>query len=148
MLTRTFAQRISQRGDVARDVSFFNRRVGPYEFHHLIFAENVPAVLYKDEQNVEDLWSQWHEFAVPKQPPLAPVHAKRTKLVRRVCLPEHIQLAVFTVLFPKPFRTLEGLFVDLRVSLAATRAGDLLNQEKPRSFYLEGHGPSKRIWTE
>src|SRR2546428_3037176 len=91
MLARMFAQRASQRGDISRQVSLFNGRVGPDELHHLVFAENVPTVSHQDEQNVEDLRRQRHDFPIAQQTPLALVEAKWAELIISG-LPEHRRL--------------------------------------------------------
>src|SRR5437588_1966039 len=103
MLTRMFAERVSQSGDISGDVSLFDGSVGPDEFHDLVLAENVPAVLHQHEKHVENLWPQWHNLAIAQQPPLARVHAEWAKLIRSSRLPEHhvwfreIQMPVFKV---------------------------------------------------
>ena len=92
MLARMFAERVSQSGDISGDVSFFDGGVGPDQFHNFIFADDVPAVLYQHEQDVENLRRQRHNLATTQQLTLARVHAKWPKLVRPLCLPEHRRL--------------------------------------------------------
>src|SRR5437016_11931114 len=77
MLARPLAQHVSQRRDVSRNVSFLDRGVGPDEFHHLVFAEDVPAVLHQHEQDVEDPRPQRNNLTIAQQLALARLEAKR-----------------------------------------------------------------------
>src|SRR5439155_3149681 len=44
--TRPLTECASQRRDIARQISLFDGRVRPNNPHHLVFAEDVPAVFY------------------------------------------------------------------------------------------------------
>src|SRR5262249_25100275 len=89
MFSRAVTQGIPQSGDVSRNVSVFNDRIRPDELNHLIFREDVSAVLNENEKDVEDFRGQWHNFTVAQKLPLACINAKRTEFIGRLGLPQH-----------------------------------------------------------
>src|SRR5215475_79987 len=81
MIIRALAQRLSQRRDVARQVTFFDKLVGPDFPHHLFFVQRATAVPDEDQQDVEDFGCKRHDLAVAVEQTLDRVEAEGTELI-------------------------------------------------------------------
>src|SRR5262249_38670153 len=60
---RLFTQSAAQSRNITRQISFFDGGVGPNQLDHLVLAQDVTVVPYEQEQDVEALGRQRHDFA-------------------------------------------------------------------------------------
>jgi hypothetical protein len=81
MLAGAFAERLSQRGHVDREVALLNRLIRPDTLHQLVFVEHVAAVLDKRKEDVERLWRERDLLLMLEQQPSHAVQRERTELV-------------------------------------------------------------------
>jgi hypothetical protein len=51
----SFTQRFSQEGNILSEIAFLDECAGPDAFHQVVFLDDVPAVLDKRQENVENL---------------------------------------------------------------------------------------------
>jgi len=75
------AQRLPQRRNVARQVTFFDKLIGPDLPHHLFFVQRATAVPDEDQQDVEDFGCKRHDLAVAVEQALDRVEAEVTEFV-------------------------------------------------------------------
>ena len=67
-------QSLPEQGNILRKISFLDKAIGPYSFHHRVFGNDLAAVFHKREQHVEDFGSERDDFAVALQEPLGDVN--------------------------------------------------------------------------
>jgi hypothetical protein len=64
MLIRSFAERLSQNGDVPCEASFFYNGVGPHPLQQLFLRDHAVAMLDQREKCFQHLWRQRYGVAV------------------------------------------------------------------------------------
>src|SRR5215213_3671535 len=85
----TLAQRFAQQRDVLGQISFLDKGVGPHTFHQIVFRDDLPAMLYEGDKDVENLWSEWNQLTFPQQDALRRFKAKTTKFIAVTLLLTH-----------------------------------------------------------
>jgi hypothetical protein len=87
--SRTLTQCFPQKRDVLRQISFFDKGVGPNSLHQIVFCHYLPAVLDKRHENVENLGSKRNLFTFTQQDTFRDFQAETTKFVAVIVLLTH-----------------------------------------------------------
>src|SRR5215470_13341404 len=81
VLIRAFAECPPERGHIDREIALLDKAVRPYLLHQGLFIDSFSAVPYKNDQNVEDFWSDRDNLTIARQRSFRHVDPEWTKLV-------------------------------------------------------------------
>jgi hypothetical protein len=60
----TILKRLAQKGNMLREIGFFDKGVWPHLLQEFIFFEQVPAVCHQHRQSVKSFWRKAHRNVV------------------------------------------------------------------------------------
>jgi hypothetical protein len=69
-------KRLSQQGNILRQRTFFNERIGPELLDHFVFSQHLTTIGHQKQQRVKGSGSEWNKPAVTVQEPVRRVQAE------------------------------------------------------------------------
>ena len=79
-------EQLAKGGDIPVQISLFDKRRRPYPFHQVVLLDNLSAVFYEGNENVENFRREWNWFAFAQQNTLRGLQAKASEIVTMTVL--------------------------------------------------------------